>query len=138
MENQNSSNHHRKADAGRKAQQAKPREFWTLDAWDRAIDWDYAHPDVAAAFLESQGITGDFGNLPAKALRGMGFTTLYETGRIIAMAESRGEGDRWRPGKGGNPFIYSRAGSEDAAASEEGICHEQGGSLPDVHKNDDG
>jgi hypothetical protein len=40
------------------------RDVWTLDAWDRALDWGWAHPTEAAAFLESQGLGDDFGNLP--------------------------------------------------------------------------
>jgi hypothetical protein len=34
------------------------REGWSMDAWDRALDWDGAHPKEAAAFLTSQGIKG--------------------------------------------------------------------------------
>jgi hypothetical protein len=58
------------------------RDVWTLDAWDRALDWDQARPAEAAAFLEFQEINGDFRNLNAKVLRAVGFTALYEAGRI--------------------------------------------------------
>jgi hypothetical protein len=60
------------------------QERWTLDAWDRALHWGEAHPKEAAAFLRSQGIEGNFENLATNALRCIGFTKLYETGRIEA------------------------------------------------------
>jgi hypothetical protein len=84
--------HPRKTHVTMKVQQGKARDTWTLDAWDRALDWDQAHPDEAAAFLESQGLTGDFENLTAKALRGVGFTKMYETGRIEPVAVGAGKG----------------------------------------------
>jgi hypothetical protein len=59
-----------------------PGRKWTLDAWNNAFDWNKGHPEEAADFLKSQGLAGDFGNLTAKALRCIGFTALYEAGRI--------------------------------------------------------
>jgi hypothetical protein len=58
------------------------REKWSLDAWDRVFDWDHAHPKDAATFLLSQGIEGNIKYLSTDALRCIGFTKLYETGRI--------------------------------------------------------
>jgi hypothetical protein len=55
---------------------------WTLDEWDRAFDWGDALPKEAAAFLRSQGLQGNFENLSSDVLRCVGFTKLYETGRI--------------------------------------------------------
>jgi hypothetical protein len=58
------------------------RERWTLDDWDRALSWGRAHPKESAAFLRSQGLNGNFENLTTNALRRIGFTKLYESGRI--------------------------------------------------------
>ncbi len=55
-----------------------------MDAWDRALDWGGAHPKEAVAFLMSQGIKGELGNRSTDVLRCVGFTRLYETGRVQA------------------------------------------------------
>jgi hypothetical protein len=73
-------------------QEGKPREFWTLDEWDRAFDWDHGRPDEAAAFLRSQYINLDLSYLTTRALRGVGFTALYEAGRVKPMTEVEGPG----------------------------------------------
>jgi hypothetical protein len=58
------------------------REKLSLDAWDRVFDWDQVHPKDAATFLLSQGIEGNIKYLSTDALRCIGFTKLYETGRL--------------------------------------------------------
>jgi hypothetical protein len=68
------------------------REKWTLDAWDRAVDWRHANHHHAADFLVSQRLTGNYANLTADALRCIGFTELYETGRIGAPTSMGGVG----------------------------------------------
>jgi hypothetical protein len=86
---------HGKGKTSNEVQAEKPREFWTLDDWDRAFDWDHGRPDAAAAFLKSQYINVDLSYLTTRALRGVGFTALYESGRIKGVTE--GEGPRGMP-----------------------------------------
>jgi hypothetical protein len=69
------------------------RDVWTFDAWDKALDWDWAHPGEAAAFLKAQGLGGQSDNLTSKVLRGVGFIKLYEEGRIEAVTGGEGTGD---------------------------------------------
>jgi hypothetical protein len=76
------------------ALEVKPRVRWTLDAWNKAIDWARARPEEAATFLKYQGLEGYFENLTANALRAVGFTALYEAGRID---QSTGEGGGHAP-----------------------------------------
>jgi hypothetical protein len=68
------------------------RERWTLEAWDGAVNWGQAHPKEGAAFLRSQGLNEKFGNLTTNALRCIGFTRLYETGRNEAEIVEEGVG----------------------------------------------
>jgi hypothetical protein len=95
MGNHNSSMRLEKGKTANEVQAGKPREFWTLDEWDRAFDWDHGRPDAAAAFLRSQYINVDLSYLTTRALRGVGFTALYEAGRIKGVTV--GEGPRGVP-----------------------------------------
>jgi hypothetical protein len=98
------------------------REKWTLDAWNRAIDWDNAHPNQAAYFIRYQGLEGDFVNLTSNALRCLGFTGLYETGRIEAPASvggAAGELDKSPSSKSSKYGITLVKPLEDRVASLE-------------------
>jgi hypothetical protein len=95
MGNHNSSMRPGKGKTGNEVQAGKPRDFWTLDEWDRAFDWDHGRPDAAAAFLRSHCINVDLSYLTTRALRGVGLTALYEAGRIKGVTE--GEGPRGMP-----------------------------------------
>jgi hypothetical protein len=69
-----------------------PRERWTLDAWDKVLDWEQVPPKDAVTFLESQGIKGDMGNLTGAVLRSVGFMKLYESGRVDGSSVGGGAG----------------------------------------------
>jgi hypothetical protein len=69
------------------------REKWTLDAWEKAFA-EIGTSKEADEFLLKQSIkvTMDLINIPVEALRCVGFTKLYEAGRIDGVTEGEGGG----------------------------------------------
>jgi hypothetical protein len=76
-------------------QAGKYRERWTLDAWNKAFV-DIGTSKQADNFLLEQGIKvkRDLDNIPVEALRCVGFTKLYEAGRVDEVTEGEGGGGR--------------------------------------------
>jgi hypothetical protein len=75
-------------------QGAKYREKWTLDAWNTEFKWGSSDFEQADRFLLSQmiKIPPEIFNIPVEALRCVGFTKLYEAGRIVRVVEGEGGG----------------------------------------------
>jgi hypothetical protein len=65
------------------------RRKWTLDDWNAAFDWGNRTSKDAEAFLADEGITlnADLADVPVEAFRCVGFTYLYEAGRVTGANE---------------------------------------------------